>query len=68
LLLAMATLFGIAQAAARTSLLGGRLQLLPALGLAPWHWAVLALLPLAAAFIAMMTARLTVVRALARMP
>jgi cell division transport system permease protein len=68
LLLAVATLFGIAQAAARTSLLGGRLQLLPSLVLAPWQWAVLALLPLAAGFIAMMTARLTVLRALARMP
>jgi cell division transport system permease protein len=68
LLLAVATLFGIAQAAARTALLGGRVQLLPALGLAPWHWAVLALLPLAAGIIAMITARVTVLRALARMP
>jgi cell division transport system permease protein len=68
LLLAVATLFGIAQAAERTALLGGRVQLLPALGLAPWHWAVLALLPLAAGIIAMITARVTVLRALARMP
>jgi cell division transport system permease protein len=68
LLLAVATLFGIAEAAARTALLGGRVQLLPALGLAPWHWVLLALLPLAAGVIAMITARITVLRALARMP
>ena len=68
LLLALATLFAISQAAARTSLLGGRVQLLPALGLATWQWMTLALLPLAAGLIAMITARVTVLRALARMP
>lgn len=68
LLLAVATLYAIAHAAAGTALLGGRVQLLPALGLAPWHWGVLALLPLAAAVIAMLTARVIVLRALARMP
>jgi cell division transport system permease protein len=67
LLLAVATLFGIAHAATTTALIGGRVQLLPALGLTPWDWAVLALLPLAAALIAMITARVTVLRALARM-
>jgi cell division transport system permease protein len=68
LLLAVATLYGIAHAATATVLLGGRVQLLPALGLTPWHWAVLALLPLAAALISVITARVTVLRALARMP
>jgi cell division transport system permease protein len=41
--------------------------LLPSLALAPWQWAVLPILPVATAAIAMMTARTTVVRTLARM-
>jgi cell division transport system permease protein len=36
--------------------------------LLPWQWAVLALLPLVVALLAMLTARLTVLRSLARMP
>jgi cell division transport system permease protein len=68
LALAAATLFGIAHAAAAAPLLGERIGLFPSLALASWHWLVLALLPFAAALIAMITARITVLRALARMP
>lgn len=41
--------------------------LLAGFGLGPAHWAAIALLPLAAALVAMLTARLTVLRSLARM-
>lgn len=41
--------------------------LLPPLALHVWHWAVLALLPVPAAYVAMITARRTVMRVLARM-
>jgi cell division transport system permease protein len=68
LILGIATLFGIAHAATHTTLLGGRVQLLPALGLAPWQWVVLGLLPCGAGFVTMITARLTVLGALTRMP
>jgi len=40
---------------------------LPDLTLLPWHWAVLAALPFATALLAMITARRTVLRRLARM-
>jgi cell division transport system permease protein len=36
--------------------------------LLPWQWVVLALLPLVVAIVAMLTARITVLRSLARMP
>ena len=36
--------------------------------LLPWQWAVLALLPVVVAIVAMLTARITVLRSLARMP
>src|SRR5229473_2837205 len=68
LALTVVTLYAIAHPAAATVLLGQRVRLLPAFEIAPWHWLVLALLPFAAAFIAMVTARITVLRALARMP
>jgi cell division transport system permease protein len=68
LLLTVATLIGIGHAGAATQLFGEHVRLLPALELAPWHWLVLALLPVAAALIANLTARLTVLRALRRMP
>ncbi|HXZ01717.1 MAG TPA: hypothetical protein VEI03_17110 [Stellaceae bacterium] len=68
LMLTLLTLIGIGRAGAATALFGEHVRLLPALELAPWHWLVLALLPLAAAFIAMLTARITVLRALQRMP
>ena len=59
---ALATLIGIVQ-------LTGDLDasLLPPATLAYWHWPVLALLPLAEAYGAMFTARLTILRALRRM-
>ena len=42
--------------------------LLPEASLEPMHWAILAIPPLAAALIAMATARFTVIRTLGRMP
>lgn len=42
--------------------------LLPELTLKSWEWAVLILLPVAAALVTMVTARMTVLRTLARMP
>jgi cell division transport system permease protein len=42
--------------------------LLPELGLEPYEWALLILLPVAAALVTMVTARFTVLRTLARMP
>ena len=68
LVLTIATLALIGHASDATALLGERVRLLPALELRFWHWLLLALLPVAAALIAMVTARLTVLRALARMP
>jgi cell division transport system permease protein len=68
LLLAVATLIAIDRAGSATAILGGRVRLVPSLDLEPWHWLVLALLPLAVALIAMLTARLTVLSALKRMP
>jgi|SRR6185437_2756648 cell division transport system permease protein len=68
LALAVATLLAIGRAGAAASLLGGEVTLLPAMTLAPWHWSMLALLPPVAGLIAMLTARITVMRALARMP
>lgn len=68
LALAVATLLLIGHAGAATALLGDRVRLLPMLQLALWHWLVIATLPLFAALIAMVTARITVMRALARMP
>ena len=68
LLLTVATLLGIGHAGAATALFGERVRLLPALALAPWHWLLLAVLPLFASLIAMLTARVTVLRALKRMP
>jgi cell division transport system permease protein len=68
LVLTIATLALIGHASDATALLGERVRLLPALELRFWHWLLLALLPAAAALIAMVTARFTVLRALARMP
>ncbi|MGO8919964.1 MAG: cell division protein FtsX [Stellaceae bacterium] len=68
LALTLLTLMGIGHAGGATALFGERVRLLPALELAPWHWLTLALLPFAAALIAMLTARVTVLRALKRMP
>ncbi len=68
LALTVATIIAIARAGEAATILGEHVRLLPAIQLAPWHWLVLALLPLGAALIAMVTARITVLRALARMP
>lgn len=68
LALTAVTLLGIAHAGEAVAVLGDRVRLLPTLELRAWHWLVLGLLPIAVAVIAMITARLTVMRALARMP
>jgi cell division transport system permease protein len=68
LLLTLLTLFALGRAGAATALFGEHVRLLPALALEPWHWLALLALPLAAALVAMLTARLTVLRALKRMP
>ncbi len=62
LFLAVPTLLGIGYLAARMEA-----GLLPDVTLGPQHWAALAGLPLVVAAIAMVTARLTVMRTLARM-
>ena len=66
--LALATLLLLGQAGDAASVLGEGTAALPRLGLASWDYAALAVLPVAAALLAMATARLTVLRALARMP
>jgi cell division transport system permease protein len=66
--LAALTLLGLSHAAAATALIGAQVKLLPPLHLTVWHWIALLLLPAVAALIAMLTARSTVLRALARMP
>ncbi len=68
LILAAITLWGLGYAAAATGALGEETKLLPELHFALWQWASLALLPAAAALTAMATARITVMRALARLP
>lgn len=61
--LAAVTIFGIGK------LLGqADTALLPALTLVPLEWAILGLLPFASALVAMLTARLTVLRTLSRIP
>lgn len=66
--LAALTLWGLSHAAAATAVLGEEAKLLPDLSLVLWQWAALALLPLLAGAAALVTARFTVMRALARMP
>ena len=61
--LAIATLFGLGSAAAAIEA-----PLLPTFAFEAWCWGVLGALPLAMALVVMATARLTVLRALARMP
>lgn len=68
LALAVMTLLGLGHAAEAPQALAQGLALLPALQLEPWHWAALAAVPVAAAIIAMLTARFTVLGALARLP
>ena len=61
--LAIATLFGLGSTAAAIEA-----PLLPTFAFEAWCWGVLGALPLAMALVVMATARLTVLRALARMP
>lgn len=68
LLLTVLTLFGIGRAGAPAAIFGERISMLPTMQFAAWHWLVLAILPAASALIAMLTARVTVLRALKRMP
>lgn len=68
LALAAATLVSLGHAADAAAVLGDRALPLPTLRLSSGDWAALPLLPVAAAFLAMITARLTVLGALARMP
>lgn len=68
LMLAALTLLGIGTTAARVGSLGDEIPILPDMSLPPAQWALLLLLPPAAGLIAMVTARITVLRALARMP
>lgn len=68
LALTLVTLAGIARASVAMAVFGEQVRLLPSLQLELWHWPILLMLPLAAGVIAMVTARITVLRALARMP
>lgn len=63
LFLAALTLLGLGEASR-----GLQASLLPAVTLAPWEWSVLLAVPLAAALLAVATARWTVLRALATLP
>ena len=61
--LALATLFGLQQLVR-----GVEVPLMGVLGLAPATWVVLVVLPLAASLVATLTARVTVLRTLTRLP
>jgi cell division transport system permease protein len=68
LILAAVTIWGLSHAAAAVQIFGEEAALLPDLQLVVWQWGALILLPIAAGIAAMVTARLTVMRALARLP
>ena len=68
LLLGIVTLVGIATAATQVGALDDAVRVLPALSAPAIEWVLLLLLPVAAGFIAMLTARITVLRALKRLP
>jgi cell division transport system permease protein len=68
LLLAVLTVAGVAGAAQRVGAIDDVTRLLPLVEAPLYEWALLLLLPPAAGLIAMLTARITVLRALARMP
>jgi cell division transport system permease protein len=68
LALAAVTIWALDHAAEAVDTFGNEAALLPDLHLLAWHWGALALLPVLAALAAMVTARLTVLRALARLP
>ena len=63
LVLAVGTVFLIGR-----TIKGGEALLLPALSLQPLDWSILLLLPVVVALVAMITARMTVLRTLGRMP
>jgi cell division transport system permease protein len=65
--IAGAVLAGLTLIALQSLFTGLETPLLAGLGLGAGHWAALAILPVAAALVAMVTARLTVLRSLARM-
>ena len=68
LILAAVTIWALGHAADAVAIFGEEAALLPAMRLLPWQWGALVLLPVAAGIAAMVTARLTVLRALARLP
>jgi cell division transport system permease protein len=68
LILAAVTIWGLGHAASAVSIFGQEAALLPDLQLVAWQWGALVALPIAAGVAAMITARLTVMRALARLP
>jgi cell division transport system permease protein len=68
LLLAALTLLGLGAAAQGAGVIENAVRLLPLLQAPPAWWAILLVLPVGAGLVAMATARLTVLRALARMP
>lgn len=68
LVLAAITIWGLGHAADAVSVFGEEAALLPDLHLVVWQWGALAALPVIAGVAAMITARLTVLRALARLP
>jgi cell division transport system permease protein len=68
LALAGLTLVGIAAAATQVGALDDAVRVLPALSAPAIEWALLLLLPVAAGLVAMLTARITVLRALKRLP
>jgi cell division transport system permease protein len=61
--LAAATVYGLGQLVGRVEAFD-----ISAVALSPWQWAVFGIFPLAAAIIARITARITVLRTLARKP
>jgi len=68
LALAILTLVGIAAAATQVGALDDAVRVLPALSAPAVEWVLLLLLPIAAGLVAMLTARITVLRALKRLP
>ena len=68
LVLGIATLVGVAAAARQVGPLDDAARVLPALSAPAIEWVLLLLLPVAAGLVAMLTARITVLRALKRLP
>jgi cell division transport system permease protein len=68
LALAVLTLVGMAAAATQVGALDDAVRVLPALSAPAIEWVLLLLLPVAAGLVAMLTARITVLRALKRLP